>query len=74
MSMEEVDFTGKATKESQTIRLCLISLECKQQLLDLLRDVPMPRKVSDPLFNALASAPSADFDVNKLQEASARGQ
>lgn len=54
--------------EPQLMTVSIITMDFRQQLLDLIRDVPMPRKVTDPIFNQLVNAPTAEIDVNQMQK------
>lgn len=50
----------------QMIDAAMVPLELIQDILDVLRDVSMPHKVSNPLINKLQQAPVGKFPLDQL--------
>lgn len=49
-----------------TYRAAIVPQQLMQQIIDLLRDVPIPRKQTDPVVSAIERCQYADIPVNKV--------
>lgn len=53
-------------KQPQMVDAAMIPLEIIGELMDILRDTPIPHKVSNPMIQKLQTAPVGKFPLEQL--------
>jgi len=53
-------------QQQATYRAAIVPQQLMQQIIDLLRDTPIPRKQTDPVMVAIERCQYADIPVNKV--------
>ena len=53
-------------QQQATYRAAIVPQQLMQQIIDLIRDEPIPRKKTDPVVAAIERCQYADIPVNKV--------